>query len=357
MKIANPIYDIAFKYLMEDEEIARGLLSIIIGEEIVELQMLPQEFAYESQEADLRIVRFDFKAEIRTKDKGRKKILIELQKAKRFFDIMRFRTYLGENYRTPDIKRHEKDEKPKLPLPIITIYFLGFELDGINAPVVQILRQYYDVAKGEKIEQKTDFIELLTHDSFVIQIPLLRKEMQTALLEVLQIFSPDYATDDRQVFDFSGKSENPILKKMIKRLSRAVSEEDVRRQMDFEDEIERVFQRELEKEMAEANRRLDEERKRAEAAEQEVRKERQKAEQERQKAEQEHQKAEQERQKAEHERQKAEQARQKAQAAEQQIREQANAFAKEMLALGLDIVWISGKTGLSVEEIEALKGE
>ena len=45
MIIANPIYDVVFKYLLEDKEIARGLLSTIIGEEIEELTVQPQEMA------------------------------------------------------------------------------------------------------------------------------------------------------------------------------------------------------------------------------------------------------------------------------------------------------------------------
>ena len=32
MQIANPIYDITFKYLMENEEIAKDILSVILNE-------------------------------------------------------------------------------------------------------------------------------------------------------------------------------------------------------------------------------------------------------------------------------------------------------------------------------------
>ena len=37
MHVANPIYDVAFKYLLEDSKVAKLLLSAIIGEEILEL--------------------------------------------------------------------------------------------------------------------------------------------------------------------------------------------------------------------------------------------------------------------------------------------------------------------------------
>ena len=41
MQIANPIYDVVFKYLMEDAKVAKLLISSIIGEEIEELDFRP----------------------------------------------------------------------------------------------------------------------------------------------------------------------------------------------------------------------------------------------------------------------------------------------------------------------------
>jgi|GEM_PF-3220404 hypothetical protein len=61
MIIANPIYDVVFKYLLEDVEIARELLATILGEEVQSLEMKPQETSTETA-GDIRILRFDFKA-------------------------------------------------------------------------------------------------------------------------------------------------------------------------------------------------------------------------------------------------------------------------------------------------------
>ena len=43
VQIANPIYDVVFKYLMRDEKLARLLLSAIIGEEVISLDFRPTE--------------------------------------------------------------------------------------------------------------------------------------------------------------------------------------------------------------------------------------------------------------------------------------------------------------------------
>ena len=126
--IANPIYDVVFKYLLEDLEIARELLSTILGEEIAHIEVKPQETAVETSASSVSILRFDFKATIKTSTGDTKKVLIELQKAKKFMDVMRFRRYLGDNYRKEDDVINDKGEPEKRPLPIVAIYFLGFRL-------------------------------------------------------------------------------------------------------------------------------------------------------------------------------------------------------------------------------------
>jgi len=35
VRIANPIYDVVFKYLLDDEKVARLLLSALLGKEVL----------------------------------------------------------------------------------------------------------------------------------------------------------------------------------------------------------------------------------------------------------------------------------------------------------------------------------
>ena len=58
------MYDVVFKYLLEDIEIARELLSSILGEEITALELKPQEMAVENPIGTIGLLRFDFKAKI-----------------------------------------------------------------------------------------------------------------------------------------------------------------------------------------------------------------------------------------------------------------------------------------------------
>ena len=245
MIIANPIYDVVFKYLLEDIEIARELFSIILGEEILSLDLKPQETTTENTASSVSILRFDFKAIIKTNTGELKKVLIELQKAKQVLDVMRFRRYLGDNYRKEDVILDDKGESKKLPLPIVTIYFLGFPLDNIKRAIVKINRGYKDVITQEILEVKEDFVELLTHDSYLIQLRLLAGKSRTKLEKVLQVFSPEFNTEDKQQLDFKGDLNEPLVQKMVARLERAMASEEIRDKMDVEDEIDRIFEREL----------------------------------------------------------------------------------------------------------------
>ena len=198
---------------------------------------------------------------------------------------MRFRRYLGDNYRKEDVVMEDNGESKKIPLPIVTIYFLGFPLDNIKNAVVKINREYRDVITQEIIEVKEDFVELLTHDSYLIQLKLLSGKSRTKLEKVLQVFSSEFKTEDKHQLNFKGDLNEPLVQKIVARLERAIASEEIRDKMDVEDEIDRMFERELKK-------LADEKDKIIEAKNQELEIERQKAEIERQKAEAERQKAE-----------------------------------------------------------------
>ena len=299
MIIANPIYDVVFKYLLEDIEIARELLSMILGEDIISIELKPQETTTETAGNNINILRFDFKAVIKTNTGEVKKVLIELQKAKQVLDVMRFRRYLADNYKKEDEVQSDNGELEKRPLPIVTIYFLGFPLDNIHRGVVKVNREYRDVITQELLEVKEDFVELLTHDSYLIQIRLLVGKSRTQLERVLQVFSPEYKTQDKHQMDFRGDVNEPLVKKMIDRLGRAIASDDIREKMDVEDEIDRIFERGLKKVAAEKDKIIAEKDQELEAKDQELVEERQKVEMERQKAETERQKAEIERQRNE----------------------------------------------------------
>jgi len=257
MQIANPIYDVVFKYLMDDSKIAKLLISTIIGEKIISLDFLPKEKVVEIEHRSLTVYRLDFSAKIQTPD-GYKNVLIEIQKAKFATDIMRFRRYLGEQYQKKEnvYETIVMGKEVKKAMPIISIYFLGHKLEHITVPIIKVQRQYYDVTTGEEIKQREEFIESLTHDSFIIQIPQLRQKYQTEVEQLLSIFDQKNTTSDSHVLNVNEQDFPEKYRPLIRRLQRAIAEPKVRETMDIEDEILEDLQ-DLEREIEKKDKALE----------------------------------------------------------------------------------------------------
>lgn len=248
MRIANPIYDAAFKFLLEDTEIAKGLIGQIIGEEITELILKPQELKVKSPKYYVVVLRIDFKATIKTKDGQYKKVLIEIQKGKEDKDILRFRRYLGTNYREIDKVKVSGDKIEQQTLPIIPIYFLGFRLENIKTPVVKSSRVYKDLVTNQTLSEKEYFIEQLSHDSYFIQIPRLHKKHRNELERILKVFNQSYKwQEDSRLISISEDelSKNDLLKKIGDRLMRAAADEEMLARMDLEEEIDAKIEKRI----------------------------------------------------------------------------------------------------------------
>src|SRR3989339_2010657 len=252
LQIANPIYDVVFKYLMDDNKVAKLLLSAIIGEDIIRLEYRPTEMKTDLTAKSVTVYHIDFSAKIRSADGTEKLVIIEIQKAKLATDIMRFRKYLGAQYSNMDNVQEVKDPitNYKKAIPIISIYFLGHKLDHIKVPVIKVQRDYIDLSTGDTIIEKEYFIESLTHDSFIIQIPYLKDNRKTELLKVLSIFDQSNRELDFHILNVNEQEFPEKYRDIIRRLQQANSDSDVRHRMGIEDiyiEDYRQTERQIEK--------------------------------------------------------------------------------------------------------------
>ena len=244
MRIANPIYDCVFKFLMQDKAAAKLIISAITEFDVEEIELRPTELQIRAGSVkDLTVYRLDLAAKIKT-DEGSRLVTIEIQKAKMVTDIMRFRRYLGSQYSSEENyeKVSEESEKyqTKRALPIFTIYILGHCLKTYpDIPVIKVKRSYYDNTTKEKLTKKDDFIESLTHDSAIIQVPALSNRRRDRLEKILSIFDQAQVTKETlhilSVNDDADFSQEA--KVLARRLQMAIENDEVRQQMVIEDEI------------------------------------------------------------------------------------------------------------------------
>ena len=102
MIIANTIYDVVFKKLMESEKVAKFFIGTLLDTTVETIEVKPQEFTYVAELAGLSVFRLDFIATNKTREGELKKVLIEIQKGKNQIDLMRFRNYVAEQYKRED---------------------------------------------------------------------------------------------------------------------------------------------------------------------------------------------------------------------------------------------------------------
>lgn len=235
--VANPLYDSVFKFMMEDEQVARTLLSALLKKDIVSVEMRPNEYSNANKDNDrISIFRIDFGAIVREKDGKEHLILIEVQKTWRSTEISRFRQYLGvqyENKRNLDVNGNS--------LPIVSIYILGHKVGKIKEPVVYVSRKYLDYDSKEITEGVPDpFVESLTHDSIIVQVPYLKGKARNRVEKLLSVFDQTYVQDgDPQFVSVSDRdiSEDKDMERIINRLAKAATISDIRMTMNIEDEI------------------------------------------------------------------------------------------------------------------------
>ena len=236
--IANPIYDTVFKYLMEDERIARTILSALLKEDIVRVEVRPHEYTNGQKEL-LSIFRIDFGATIRKPNGEEQLILIELQKTWLPTETLRFRQYLGVHYQNP--KNIVANSVDRHALPMVAVYLLGHTVGEIEDPVIYVRHQTYNyddqlVTRG--IPNK--FVDSLNHNSIIVQIPRLHGKINNRLDEVLSIFDQTQKDEQNQQMlniDDSQYPEDDIeMQHIIRRLLMAATNAEMRMDMNVEDE-------------------------------------------------------------------------------------------------------------------------
>ena len=329
MILANPIYDVVFKRLMEDVEIAKGMISRLTGLRVVELSPLPQEVTQNVEPLAieglrLRVFRLDFAAEIEVNEGGewvRKKVLIELQRAAELDATARFRNYLAKHYEVNSGSSWKLEEEVPAGRetkgagdsgaegwhPIIAIYFVAFPLADDLPCVTRVLRQYTDGITGSAVQARRHrFIESLTHDAVFVQVSKITDSVETELERALVLFK------QRRKGNVTGelgwivevpeellKLEDPLMKRMMRCLQKVVVDEEARKQMALEDELVGMLRRSeqaLEREQIE---RQAKEAALAEAEHQRSVAERERAEKDRERTEKEKERTEKEKERAE----------------------------------------------------------
>lgn len=238
IQIANPIYDSVFKYLMEDERIAKTLLSALLKKEVVAVEMRRNEYTNGVRD-NISMFRIDFGAHVKEPDGTIRLVLIELQKTWLETETLRFRQYLGAQYSNPE-NVPSKNNKDGYAIPMVAIYLLGHRVGDINVPVLYVKHKAYDYDGNVVTDGIPDpFVESLIHDSIIVQIPLLHGQVNNRLEKVLSVFDQSQKNgSDRHVLNVNDTpfDDDDDMQYLLRRLLMAAANAQLRQEMNVEDE-------------------------------------------------------------------------------------------------------------------------
>ena len=235
MEVANPIYDVVFKYLLEDVRVARIILSALLKEDVLSVEPRAHEYTGKRRR-DLSMYRVDFAARVRQPDGKEQQVLIEIQKSWVPSETLRFRQYLGVQY---EDKRNIDDKG--YGLPMVAVYILGHKVGDIEEPVLYVKHEAQDYDGNVVTHGLPDpFVSSLTHDSIIVQVPRLHGKINNRLDKILSVFNQTQANEENQhtlLLDESRYDENDHdMQLILRRLLEAAASSDMRYEMNVEDE-------------------------------------------------------------------------------------------------------------------------
>ena len=360
--IANPIYDIVFKYLLEDERITRILLSALLKKDILTVEQRRNEYTNVGRDG-LSVFRIDFGATVREADGTEHLILIELQKTWLPTETLRFRQYLGAQYANKE--NMQSGERSAFAIPMVTVYLLGHKVGDIEEPVLYVRRQSYDYDDHVVTQGLPDpFVDSLTHDSIIVQIPRLKVRPGNRLDKVLSVFDQSRPVGSNQqtlCVDESFYEDDADMLRIVHRLTAAAADAKVRHEMNVEDEYFSIIEeRDTEllqrnQELAETKAQLKEIRTQAEEAQAQAEEAQAQAEEAQAQVEEAQAQVEEAQAQAEEAQAKAEEAQAKAEEAQAKLQQKDIDTARKLKAMNIiPIEQIADATGLSIQQIETL---
>jgi len=223
--IPNPIYDVVFRYLMEDPDSAMIVISTLINEKIKKLHLEPITHSEKNENQtkieiqdpktkdDIYLFHLDFTAIIELPDGSEEMIMIQLQKASEPEDIFRFKRYISKNFqRQQEIEitnpKTQAIETVDKPIRLIPIFILNFRIENeVNDLLIKTNRIKTGIFKNKNLQKHNEFIDNLTYDMWVVQLPNLQNiveddykndEYKQKLYSLLKLFDQKSKVKDNE---------------------------------------------------------------------------------------------------------------------------------------------------------------
>ena len=211
--IANSLYDVVFKHLMEDELNAKTVLSAVLQRDICNLKIYQKGYR-NIKSGSISMFKMSFVANIKVNENKSELTNIKLYKTWVDTDNLQHRQHIAlPYYMKEENSEFGKDET----IPTISIYLLAHRVDDIAEPLAYT-----------------------SPNHLIIQMPLISKNANSYQNKVLSIFDQSNACkEDKHILkvDYLQYDGDHDMEHMITTLLSDATNPEMRNQMNLEDEF------------------------------------------------------------------------------------------------------------------------
>jgi hypothetical protein len=125
------------------------------------------------------------------------------------------------------------------PLPIISIYILGYNVEDIPVLATKVNRHIIDMSSQEELHIESDFINLLTHTCYILQVRRLPAQRLSRIERFMTLFNQAWIAEENFILDLEEVPEE--FKDIAEYLQRPLAEEELQRKLRAEEEVEELF--------------------------------------------------------------------------------------------------------------------
>ena len=123
---------------------------------------------------------------------------------------------------------------------MVAVYLLGHKVGNIKEPIVYVNHDVFDYNGNIVVDgHEEPFVESLTHNSIIVQIPLLHGNVNNRLEKVLSVFDQTQVEGDSQQvlkIDEDKYADDNDMMYMLHKLTAAAANSEMRQDMNVEDE-------------------------------------------------------------------------------------------------------------------------
>ena len=104
--------------------------------------------------------------------------------------------------------------------------------------MLRVAREYVDGVSGERLSEREEFVEALSHDCWVVQVPLLASRRRSDLEQLLSVFDQELRVPgDRHALEVDERQIPERYAPVLRRLEGAAASVEVADSMALEDEV------------------------------------------------------------------------------------------------------------------------